>query len=242
MSLGTVVRRAAAADTAPPPPTYPAVVLADSPAGYWRLGDAPGATSAAAAAGTAGTVAGTITFGQAGALVGDADTAASFNGTNALVNLAAQNVAADKSFSHECWFKLSGVNTNLYMTSETNTGSNNQLIGLSLQVGKVQGIFRDDANVAVTIQSPLTYNNNAYHHAVMTADATTMRLYVDGAEVINGAMSTLGAITLNAASIGAARRVATALFYLGILDEVSFYPVALSAAQVTAHRNAGLGL
>src|SRR5262245_3898854 len=70
--------------------TYSSAVLALNPTGYWRLGEGVGATTAADATGhgNTGTYFSGVTLGQPGAIVGDPDTAAKFDGSgNAHVDL-----------------------------------------------------------------------------------------------------------------------------------------------------------
>ena len=63
-------------------------VLADSPAAYWRLGE-PSGTTAADASGNnrTGSYVGSPTLGVGGALVGDSNTAVSFNGSSQYVEV-----------------------------------------------------------------------------------------------------------------------------------------------------------
>src|SRR5437588_12474771 len=62
-------------------------VLADAPAGYWRLGEAPGAVTAADTSGNGngGTCSGGITFGEPGLHGGD--TAALFDGATGRISV-----------------------------------------------------------------------------------------------------------------------------------------------------------
>lgn len=61
--------------------SYSGVVLAKGPAGYWRLGEAAGPTALdASGGGNVGTYLGSPSLGQPGAIAGDPDAAAGFNG------------------------------------------------------------------------------------------------------------------------------------------------------------------
>ena len=91
------------------------------------------------------------------------------------------------------------------------------------------------------ILAPTTKNDGSWHHIVGTYDGTTVRLYVDGAEVTNSALS--GGVV----NSGSGARLKLALFsgsatLQGSIDEVAIYRAALSAAQVLAHYNAGLAV
>ncbi len=76
------------------------------------------------------------------------------------------------------------------------------------------------------------------YHVVGTYDGTTQRLYVNGAQSVQAALT--GAITTNtnAFSIGAWNT--TSEFFAGTLDEVAVYPNVLSAARVSSHYTAGV--
>lgn len=91
---------------------------------------------------------------------------------------------------------------------------------------------------SVSIGSGTALNNGRWHHVVGTYDGANLRLYVDGALVAgptactgnlraNGTDITAGAYDLD--GFGANYR------YTGSLARAAVYPVALSAARVTAH-------
>ncbi|MCJ7692985.1 MAG: hypothetical protein MUO22_06170, partial [Sedimentisphaerales bacterium] len=61
---------------------YVDVVDALNPLGYWRLGESSGTTATDRAGSYNGTYSGGVTLGTTGALSGDSDTAASFDGSN----------------------------------------------------------------------------------------------------------------------------------------------------------------
>ena len=61
---------------------YADQVIADGPISYWRLGDTSGTTASDVAGANPGTYTGGVTLGQQGALTGDPDSAASFDGVN----------------------------------------------------------------------------------------------------------------------------------------------------------------
>lgn len=211
--------------------TYSAAVLADSPVGYWRL------ASATATVGPNGTVNGTVTFGQAGA-TSDGDTAALFDNATGYIDLTDLSAAEDKDFTYECWFKDAGVATDKWMVAEGRVASANPTVGLIYQAGQVRGWFRNDAGTNINILSPLTtYGDGNYHHAALTGDGTTLRLYVDGSEVINGAIPS-GVITLDTTTLGASKRNTVVSFYDGTLDEAAIYGTALAPARILAHFNA----
>ena len=84
---------------------YSTVVLQDSPTAYWRFGEAAGSTTAADASGHNFplTYQGSVALGQAGAVVGDANTAAQFNGSNRYASRATAPLTTTTNWSLEAW-------------------------------------------------------------------------------------------------------------------------------------------
>src|SRR6478609_8595556 len=86
---------------------YSSTILSDSPLAYWRLGELSG-SSAADASGNAhtGTYTGSVALGLAGAVAGDNDAAAKFDGSSAYVSLPVFSTLA--TWSVEAWVKPNG--------------------------------------------------------------------------------------------------------------------------------------
>src|SRR5436189_1384488 len=67
---------------------YSATILADSPAGYWRLGEKSGTVAADLSGNNLpGTYTGGAALGRPGALTDDLNSAAGFNGTSTYVDM-----------------------------------------------------------------------------------------------------------------------------------------------------------
>lgn len=88
---------------------YSAAVLQSSPIGYWRLGD-QGTTTALDASPNHlnGTYFGGVTLGQPGAILGDPDTSASFNGNGNYVEVPPTPLINQLSnnFTVEAWVNM----------------------------------------------------------------------------------------------------------------------------------------
>lgn len=211
---------------------------------YWHLGESSGATTMVDSFGTNnGTYAGSPSLGATGAIVGSSDTAMQLNGTNQY-STAARQIGDDLSI--EFWFKSSQVAGSTctqwwqgmrLIDAETNGASSD--FGVSLCSGKIIGGVGSSADVSIV--SPGTYNNNAWHHVVFTRTKSpaAMQLYVDGASVVSGTPNNSG--TLSASSILAFGRAASGStgFYAGLLDEVAVYGTVLSAATISNHYQVG---
>src|ERR1051326_6948982 len=87
---------------------YANTIVADTPLGYWRLGESSGTLAVDGVGAHNATYVNGPLLGQAGALVGDTDTAVKFDGvaTNATVGNAL-NFPNTTAFSLESWVKPS---------------------------------------------------------------------------------------------------------------------------------------
>ena len=209
--------------------TYSDAILADSPVAYWRLGEASG-TSAADASGTGhtGTYAAT-TLGVAGALTGDSDTAATFNGSTSAIafNVTGGIPTANAARTVESWVK-------------TTSTTASDVIGYGTQTSNQDFALRISASGGVSFQShgPTnafggTVNDGSWHLVDLTYDGTTMKAYIDGAQ--QGSNYTPGTL---ATGTGSGRIAVWSAFLASTLDEVAVYGSALSASQILAHYNA----
>ena len=218
--------------------TYSTVVLADSPRGYWRLGEAAGtnADNAEGTAGRDGTYTAGYTLNQTGALTGDSDPAVLL-ATTGYVNCGTDFSFGPGACSFECWFKT------------TNTGYNT-LIGKGdgsvwlLVDGGDHTIHWGQSGLGDGCHSSVTVNDGNWHHVVGTKTAAQAYLvYVDGSDVTvyDGT-----AEPWNTAGypldIGVDYQTGTRRwFFNGTIDEVAVYDAVLTSTQVATHYAAGMG-
>ena len=179
-----------------------------------------------------------VTTGQPGAITGDANTAVLFDGVD---DYASVSRTIQDDFSIEFWFKSSqsaGTNCSQWWEGmrlvDAEVSGPNSDFGVSLCQGKV--IAGVGSTGDVSIVSPLTYNNNAWHHVVFTRtkSAAAMQLYVDGVSVITGTPNNTGSLTASSV-ITFGRAPSGGYHYSGLLDEIAVYDVVLSGATVAAH-------
>lgn len=226
--------------------SYSQVVIADAPVGYWRFGETAGVNAADASGnGRTGTYTGAgVTYSQTGALSGDSNTAALFDGTNGYVdvtNHASLNPTA--GFTLEAWVKATGAfpaqqkviiekpftahAAPFYQYSLLAFNSSSMLCYASIGGAFVSAGI---ANAGI--------NTTTYTHVVCTYDGRNLRMYANGQEV--GTLATVGTVDTYATDvkIGAHGNLATERFP-GHIDEPAIYSYALSAGQVKAHYDAG---
>jgi hypothetical protein len=216
------------------PGTYAATVLADSPVGYWRLGES-GGTDAVDQTGTQnGVYRFAPTLGVTGALTGDANTAITCNGTDQYVrvnNNTGQNVG--DTFTVEAWVNRGATGAKRTILSESITGPTFELDS----DGKLRGSeFNSDTTYVLTDDALTT----GWHHVVLTKNGSESHIYVDGEEP---AHTHPGTVTCSDGTtylcIGAIYQATDHGYWNGSLDEVALYGTALTSAQVATHYAAG---
>ena len=183
-------------------------------------------------------------LGAAGAIAGDANTAAQFDGVNDYGTVARQ---ISNDLSIEFWFNSTQSFSNdlgsphctywwqgAGLVDAESAGPANDF-GISLCDGRiVAGAGTPD----VSIVSAAGLNNGAWHHVVFTRTMSSgaMQLYIDGASAgtATGSTAALTATT----NINFGRVQGSSQYFAGTLDEISTYNVALSGAAVLGHYNA----
>jgi hypothetical protein len=218
--------------------TYSSTVLADSPSGYWRLGDAAGPTATAAVGNNLAVDVNSPTFGAAGLLTGDSDLAMSF------VAASSQRVAGSDTglpigngtWSAEAWIKTTQAAEAVFINWGTAGTEQDASFGI------LSGALTFDSTSRFHSFGG-TVNDNVRHHVVLTWDGTTMLAYKDGVQVGVGWLYPGAGGVLNLTLAGAKGMIIgrrSVRFYDGTLDEVAIYPTKLSATKVLAHYTAGI--
>jgi hypothetical protein len=225
---------------------YRDVIMADSPVAYWRLNEASGnfidQVSSRAAVPT-----GSPTRQVTGALGGDTDTAAQFNGTTQYAEAAyAAAINPVAPFTVEAWVYLTAVPTaSASVLASRSPWSSSSRAGLELDVlptsAKLSFQWGDGSNTTIySAASPSGLNLNQWYHVVCTHDGSTGRLYLDGL-LVASTNAVYGRTTSAPMRLAAGRTESTAAFFFpGRLDEIAVYATALSLTKVQAHHNAGL--
>ncbi len=209
--------------------SYRDVVLADSPAAYWRLGEAQGASSAAdqTSSPDAGTYKNSPSLGQWGPLSGDTDRAAQFDGSGAYVDVPdASKLKPGSAFTLEAWVKTtasSGV-----IVAKPNVAGTSVSYALSVASGKAK-VAANLSGGAFSVSSTASVNDGNWHYVVGTFAPSALKIYVDGGSpVTSGATS--GSLQYSTEKLQIGRQDGTAGGYFdGVIDEVAVYSSALSS-------------
>lgn len=226
---------------------YANTVLSDNPLAYWRLGDASGVTPTARdeQEGIDGTYSGSPSYGVAGALNSDANSAVAFNG-GSLIDLAEPISFGSSDFAIEAWFNTASASTDqqIWESDYTGTPSQPQDVSLALASGKAQFKVEDANGTSALVTSSSTYNDGAWHYIAAVRNGSTFTLYVDGISV-GSTSQTLGNVDVSGSipRIGDGQHTTSNThdghFFGGSLDEIAVYTNALTSAQVTSHYGAG---
>lgn len=217
--------------------SYPTVIQADSPSGYWRLADPSGTAAVRTVGAVDGVHVNTPTLGVASLLPGSTDLAVAY--TSASLEDTTFTGLADWGagpVTLEMWFKR-GNATHLDYGLIARPGTSTTQWQVNIQ--GATGVIRLGFGTGSALSVP-TYWDTLAHHLAITKDATTtgVKIYVDGADVTGAVVgATPGS---NTGVVNLAVDLASD-FFEGSIDELAIYPSALSAARVLAHYQAGQG-
>jgi hypothetical protein len=172
-----------------------------------------------------------VTLGSAGALAGDSDSAATFDGSDDDVTAPDDaGLRLNGSFTIEFWARqLSLANGSPGILDRGPDWNRN---GYSIWADSGGGLwFERNGQLVGAGSGSLT---PAFRYFVVTYDGSTVRWYVDGM------LASTQAATFPTSAGGFAFQLGKADFYgNNELDEVALYDAALSAARIAAHYTAG---
>ncbi|MFJ2416133.1 LamG-like jellyroll fold domain-containing protein [Streptomyces brevispora] len=165
---------------------YRSAVMGSAPAGYWRLDDTQGAAQAANELHSGFGTYNSVTQGVAGPFGAGDVTAALFNGTTSYAEVPYASWHGKGDRSVELWFKTAkpGVLVADQAKAVNDAAGASGPINPVLYVGadgKLRGHWYSVSGSAATdFGSKAKVDNNAWHHAVLSATGTKQTLYVDG--------------------------------------------------------------
>ncbi len=224
-------------------------VQADHPVGYWRLNEAAVPTPPTAVnlgsldSAADGTYINGAFGGQAGAIAGDPDTAAGFDGADDKVDIPFNAGLNGKVFTVECWAKVVGGSGHRSPLSARDSTPERGYIFYATP-GDTWEFWTGDASPWNVVAGPPLIHDT-YAHLVGTFDGTNKLFYVNGELVGAVARLTPPLYSPNEARplrIGAgATESGGNYFFNGDVDEVAVYATVLSADRVYAHYKAGSG-
>jgi hypothetical protein len=212
--------------------SYEAAVVGGNPIAYWRLGEQSGSVAVDAWGGNDGTYS-NVVLGAAGAIQGDADTAADFTGNSAVLTPLSLN--STPAFTALGWINRSGDQAN-----RTGLWGQNDKVEFGYIDNNTIQLWTDNAlNI-----SPNPYPNGEWGFLAIVSDGPTASLYTNG--ILAGSRAqTLPANNNNLFNIGGGGIfdvvTANGNYFLGRIDEVAVYNRALSAQEVASLYFTGSG-
>lgn len=242
---------------APPPPPPPAggyssTVLADSPAGYWRFGETSGTTAydSSGRGGHAWYWHG-VSLGALGAVIGDPNAAASFDGIDDHVSIgdfAQLNPASQLTL--EAWVRpasIAGFSQQKPVIVKGFYSHTPPFYEYALFMFDTWTMPRH-VSFAVALNGVWTYlaanvgwQYGVWNHLAATYNGSRMRIYLNGNEVASKAAA--GGISRysKAITVGAYDNLPKVPYYSfeGRIDEVAIYGRALAGDEVRSHYDAG---
>lgn len=224
--------------------SYLSEVLADSPVGYWRLGETAGTTMTDSSGNyrhglhvslSAGSM------GLPGAIPGDSDTSVQYQG-GSYSEVAHATWADVQNFTIEAWVSAEGVGTldGPILTRDGEIGVDvPYTILMHSSYGFIVYISKGGTTYYRGTSDWAQINDGAWHHIVATHSTTAgLKVYVDGTEVIDGPHNVppAGALDVTQQSVRVGHSSDfDGRYYSGNVDEVALYNTALSPERVLAH-------
>ena len=220
--------------------SYGKAVLDDGASNYWRLGDADQPTLTDLAGGNALTRSSGVTPGTDGAIGGDADTSATFDGTQNGVAGATTAAVSPDTFSAEAWIKTtttSGGKILGFGNSSTGTsGSYDPHIYMDNGGHLTFGVYTGNTE---TISTGDAYNDGAWHHVVAEMSPAGMTFWVDGIQQgtnpTTAGQPYTGYWRVGGDNLGGWPYRGSNDDFAGQVDDVAIYPTALTVTQLRDH-------
>jgi len=224
--------------------TYRGAVLGSAPSGYFRLGEAAGASTAVdEVRGGNGTYS-AVTLGATGPF--SDQKAATFNGSTSYVEVPTSTLHATSDRSLELWFKTAaqgvivGDQSVAISGATTASGTYSPLLYVGTD-NKLHGHFYSGSGSGTTaFGSTGTVTDNTWHHVALSVSGSSQTLYLDG--VAQGTYSGTPNDQSNAHlyigagfSKGWVNSPADVSHFTGSIADVAFYHSGLTAAEIADH-------
>jgi hypothetical protein len=207
--------------------SYRDAVLADAPVAYWRLGETSGIVAGDEAASHDGEYRGGVALGEPGAVAGDADPAAGFDGANDSVRIRnAPSLNPTSALSIETWLRPGSLASSSLVRKDT------QYMLRLTSGGRI--VFRIwKGGTANEVSVPGAVTADSWSHLVATWNGSTMELWVDGVLRATRALAAPSASGSQSLYLGSTNQSYDWLD--GTLDEIALYDKALTPERIQAH-------
>ena len=213
---------------------YRNAVIADGATAYWEFEETTGTTAADSVGGdNNGTYLGGTVLNQTTGPIG-LGRSVSFNGTDARVRIpdAATFDVGSSAFSVEVWYRANNTTRGDLFTYKGAGGDFG--IHSSSQSANTTSLYHNTYRIQ---NAPVIAAGGAWNHLVAVRSGGTISMYVNGVLSQSVAdpdtMNITNDLLIGSNHLGDPGNLT--LLFNGNIDEVAFYPAALSAAQVSNH-------
>jgi hypothetical protein len=210
----------------PTPNSYESAVLADNPLAYWRLGEASGSTAFDYWGGYDGTYV-DAQLGVAGALFGDANTAAGFNGTSSAVTtpLSLNGLSV---LTMTGWIRRAGT-----QAGRTGLFGQNDLVEFGYIDNDTLQLWVDNFETPVNI-NPNPFPDGEWDFIAVVVNNGAMAVYTNATV---GGTASLGSSDYGTTAFhfnigGGGIFDATGNYFSGAIDEVAVFDHALTGNEI----------
>ncbi|WP_234042482.1 LamG-like jellyroll fold domain-containing protein [Streptomyces marianii] len=230
---------------------YQDAVMAQSPAGYWRLGERSGAQAVSVTGdGMDGSYRDGVNLGSPGVFADGDNTSIDLDGTEGAVNVPSDPLETTSTMSLELWFRTSKPESVLFGFQNSELGQTPTSITPALLIdrgGKLRGQL-DKSQAGTTIASTTVVTDNEWHHVLLTGYSGGQAMYLDGVRV--GTLpNPIKPITLPNAYLGGGYtttpwdgQLAGTKYFSGQIDEAALYTTALGVGSAGQHYRARTAL
>lgn len=222
---------------------YPHQVREDGAHLYWRYDDvvSPYVADSSVSGNTSGIQLNAPALRQTPGAVTGASTAMGFNGTSQQV-YSAHRQTVGSSYTLETWFKTNTTRGGKLIGFGNNQDRNSSQYDKNIYMSNTGRIFFGvNPGSARTVSTGLldTYNDNKWHHVVVTQGPSGIALYLDGKLKntldVTGSQAIEGYWHVGGDNLAGWTSRPTSNFFAGQIDETAVYPKVLTEAQVKNH-------
>lgn len=221
---------------------YVDVVLADGPAGYWRLDEGSGTTAADSSGnGHDGTYIGTPTLSEPGVMDdGSGSTSVELNGSSQWVTVPEASVEGLTDITVEAWINVDAATRygifNVNDAGAADSGRNRWGFWVTA-AGNLE--YSDDASNNTTSTGTIQVGERQ-HVAFTRTAAGDLVFYINGAAAGTGTVATTTAEAGDTVQIGMdIDSTGNTDQFNGHVDEVAVYPRVLAAGEIAHHATVG---
>ena len=214
-------------------------MLGGSPAAYWRLGEASGTTvNDSSSNGRSGTYVTGVTLGQPGAIA--ADTSASFNGTNGRAQFGdVFDFTGNSPFTIEAFVQPTVIDAwHRRILGKEEKNAVGRFEGYRFAIDTSLGLYcerwSNGANVIVN-RPASNFTLGQWYHVACVYDGVSLRLFVNGAQIVAKSSSLPIANTAAQVTVGSYTNGGSSSFWAGGMDELAVYARGLTASELAAH-------